>query len=71
MPPRPSDAPSSGSALRQLLERFATQQVLVIGDVMLDEYVTGDCATRKEPAPSARTAIATDRSVRRVMSVPP
>ena len=62
MPPRPSDALSSGDALRQLLERFTTQQVLVIGDVMLDEYVTGDCARLSPEAPVPVVAVGASRS---------
>ncbi len=61
MPPL-IDAPSSGSALRQLLERFTAQQVLVVGDVMLDEYVSGDCARLSPEAPVPVVAVGASRS---------
>jgi D-beta-D-heptose 7-phosphate kinase/D-beta-D-heptose 1-phosphate adenosyltransferase len=62
MPPRSSDATPSGSALRQALERFATLQVLVVGDVMLDEYVTGDCVRLSPEAPVPVVEVGASRS---------
>jgi D-beta-D-heptose 7-phosphate kinase/D-beta-D-heptose 1-phosphate adenosyltransferase len=36
-----------------LLERFPGQPVLVVGDIILDEYITGDCSRMSAEAPVA------------------
>jgi D-beta-D-heptose 7-phosphate kinase/D-beta-D-heptose 1-phosphate adenosyltransferase len=58
----PTDAAETPQALADVLERFAAQQLLVVGDVMLDEYVTGDCARLSPEAPVPVVAVGASRS---------
>src|SRR5438477_12598991 len=50
-------------ALRSTLERFKGQRILVLGDVMLDEYLTGDCSRLSPEAPVPVLAVTSSRSV--------
>ena len=51
------------TVLRSVVDRFATQHVLVLGDVMLDEYLTGDCSRLSPEAPVPVLAVTSSRSV--------
>ena len=51
------------TVLRSVVDSFATQHVLVLGDVMLDEYLTGDCSRLSPEAPVPVLAVTASRSV--------
>jgi D-beta-D-heptose 7-phosphate kinase/D-beta-D-heptose 1-phosphate adenosyltransferase len=51
------------STLRDTLDRFPSQRVLVIGDVMLDEYLAGDCSRLSPEAPVPIVSVTSSRSV--------
>lgn len=50
-------------SLRTLLATFADHRVLVLGDVMLDEYVTGDCSRISPEAPVPIVSVTSSRTV--------
>ena len=47
--------------LAELLSAFTGQQVLVLGDVLLDEYLTGDCSRLSAEAPVPVVAVGGSR----------
>jgi D-beta-D-heptose 7-phosphate kinase / D-beta-D-heptose 1-phosphate adenosyltransferase len=47
--------------LRSVVQSFAGQRVLVLGDVMLDEYLTGDCSRISPEAPVPIVAVTGSR----------
>jgi D-beta-D-heptose 7-phosphate kinase/D-beta-D-heptose 1-phosphate adenosyltransferase len=49
--------------LRDIVERFASCHILVLGDVMLDEYLTGDCSRISPEAPVPVLAVGSSRAV--------
>lgn len=49
--------------LAALLSRFPTRRVLVIGDVILDEYVSGDCSRLSPEAPVPVVTVSSSREV--------
>ena len=51
------------TVLRSVVDSFATHHVLVLGDVMLDEYLTGDCSRLSPEAPVPVLAVTSSRSV--------
>jgi D-beta-D-heptose 7-phosphate kinase/D-beta-D-heptose 1-phosphate adenosyltransferase len=51
------------TTLRSVIERFADCRVLVLGDVMLDEYLTGDCSRISPEAPVPVLAVTSSRAV--------
>jgi D-beta-D-heptose 7-phosphate kinase / D-beta-D-heptose 1-phosphate adenosyltransferase len=51
------------TALRNILAAFRHHRVLVLGDVMLDEYVTGDCSRLSPEAPVPVVAVSSSRTV--------
>ena len=59
---RSTDSSDAPQPLPELLEHFAAHQVLVVGDVMLDEYVTGDCSRLSPEAPVPVVAVGASRS---------
>jgi D-beta-D-heptose 7-phosphate kinase/D-beta-D-heptose 1-phosphate adenosyltransferase len=48
---------------RRLIESFANHRILVIGDVMLDEYLSGECSRISPEAPVPILAVAASRVV--------
>ena len=54
---------SVSTTLRSAIERFADYRVLVLGDVMLDEYLTGDCSRISPEAPVPVLAVTSSRAV--------
>ena len=48
---------------RRLVESFSEQRILVIGDVILDEYLSGDCSRISPEAPVPILAVTSSRSV--------
>ena len=50
-------------SLREIVERFASCHILVLGDVMLDEYLTGDCSRISPEAPVPILAVGSSRAV--------
>jgi D-beta-D-heptose 7-phosphate kinase/D-beta-D-heptose 1-phosphate adenosyltransferase len=50
-------------SLRDIFDTFSTQRVLVLGDVILDEYLVGDCSRISPEAPVPVLAVSTSRSV--------
>ena len=48
---------------RRLIEQFRDQRILVLGDVMLDEYLTGDCSRISPEAPVPVLAVTSTRMV--------
>lgn len=50
-------------SLRSILDTFPTHRVLVLGDVMLDEYLVGDCSRISPEAPVPVLAVSESRSV--------
>ncbi len=61
MDPRPR--PDSMSPFHALVQGFASHRVLVLGDVMLDEYLTGDCSRISPEAPVPVLAVRSARTV--------
>ncbi|MCC7044032.1 MAG: bifunctional heptose 7-phosphate kinase/heptose 1-phosphate adenyltransferase [Acidobacteria bacterium] len=51
------------ATLRSVLDSFPARRVLVIGDVMLDEYLTGDCSRISPEAPVPVLAVSSSRAV--------
>ena len=49
--------------LRSILDTFPSHKVLVIGDLMLDEYLTGDCSRLSPEAPVPVLAVSASRVV--------
>jgi D-beta-D-heptose 7-phosphate kinase / D-beta-D-heptose 1-phosphate adenosyltransferase len=45
--------PTTNSWRTELLERFSAQHVLILGDLILDEYMSGDCSRISAEAPVA------------------
>jgi len=48
---------------RRLIESFTNHRILVIGDVMLDEYLSGECSRISPEAPVPVLAVASSRLV--------
>jgi D-beta-D-heptose 7-phosphate kinase/D-beta-D-heptose 1-phosphate adenosyltransferase len=48
---------------RDLFDKFPGQKILVIGDVMLDEYLSGDCSRISPEAPVPIVAVTSSRTV--------
>jgi D-beta-D-heptose 7-phosphate kinase/D-beta-D-heptose 1-phosphate adenosyltransferase len=48
---------------RDLFDKFPGQQILVIGDVMLDEYLSGDCSRISPEAPVPIVTVTSSRTV--------
>ncbi|MCA1583720.1 MAG: PfkB family carbohydrate kinase [Acidobacteria bacterium] len=48
---------------RELLESFSQQHVLILGDLVLDEYVAGDCSRMSPEAPVAVVRVGTVQTV--------
>ena len=61
--PESRRAPAMTPNLPGLLERIAERRVLVVGDVMLDEYIDGDAARISPEAPVAVLRFKSQRSV--------
>jgi len=51
------------TTLRTVIESFPNHRVLVLGDVMLDEYLTGDCSRISPEAPVPVVAVTSSRAV--------
>lgn len=51
------------ATLRSILDTFPSHRVLVLGDVMLDEYLTGDCSRISPEAPVPILAVSAARTV--------
>src|SRR4051812_14194972 len=49
--------------VRNIVNRFSDHRVLVLGDVMLDEYVTGDCSRISPEAPVPVISVGSCRTV--------
>jgi D-beta-D-heptose 7-phosphate kinase/D-beta-D-heptose 1-phosphate adenosyltransferase len=49
--------------LRSILDTFPAHRILVLGDVMLDEYLTGDCSRLSPEAPVPVLAVSGSRVV--------
>jgi D-beta-D-heptose 7-phosphate kinase/D-beta-D-heptose 1-phosphate adenosyltransferase len=49
--------------LSSTLSRFSDQRILVVGDVLLDEYVTGDCSRLSPEAPVPILGVESSRTV--------
>ncbi|MGH9387900.1 MAG: PfkB family carbohydrate kinase [Vicinamibacterales bacterium] len=47
---------------RKIVETFGNHRVLVIGDVMLDEYLTGDCSRLSPEAPVPVVAVSSHKT---------
>src|SRR4051812_9409724 len=48
---------------RDLFDKFPGQKILVIGDVMLDEYLSGDCSRISPEAPVPIVTVTSSRTV--------
>src|ERR1035437_7225095 len=50
------------TSLRDIVENFPKHRVLVLGDVMLDEYLTGNCSRISPEAPVPILAVSSSRT---------
>ena len=48
---------------RDLFDKFPGQKILVLGDVMLDEYLSGDCSRISPEAPVPIVTVTSSRTV--------
>src|SRR5438128_2246188 len=50
-------------SFRRIVEGFPEQRILVLGDVMLDEYLTGECSRISPEAPVPVLSVGSSRTV--------